>query len=417
MRPDTEAAPDDVAAFLARLTGLLLRSSGEGAALVERTVRHTARALGADASVLLVPDGAALTVGTRGDSRTVTLRGFPEVFRLDQVVALKPLVQDVGAGRIGVAEADRRLTAIESSRPPYPWWLKLLGIVLFTLGFAPLMQSTWYEVGATAVLGTVAAVLAVTADRIPRLATVLPLVVSTTVSVITVEVFARDASHGGPVLLMLPALFFFVPGDYLSAAAAELAAGYITTGAIRLVYSAFLLVQLYVGVLLGLFLTGTSTRALFDIAAASDLPRWALFLSWIVFTVGTLLAFAIPFRLLGLLLVLVYLTVAVQSLATKAIGETGGTFVAAAVLAAVTTRLTLRPHMPPRLVLLLPGFFTLTVGSLGMRGLTTLAGGYAIEGFRDLLKLVTIVTAIAVGLVFGAALAQPRVTSPSAEGG
>ncbi|MFJ7968799.1 threonine/serine exporter ThrE family protein [Streptomyces sp. NPDC096324] len=417
MRPDKEAAPDDVAAFLARLTGLLLRSSGEGAALVERTVRHTARALGADASVLLVPDGAALTVGTRGDSRTVTLRGFPEVFRLDQVVALKPLVQDVGAGRIGVAEADRRLTAIESSRPPYQWWLKLLGIVLFTLGFAPLMQSTWYEVGATAVLGTVAAVLAVTADRIPRLATVLPLVVSTTVSVITVEVFARDTSHGGPVLLMLPALFFFVPGDYLSAAAAELAAGYITTGAIRLVYSAFLLVQLYVGVLLGLFFTGTSTRALFDIAAASDLPRWALFLSWIVFTVGTLLAFAIPFRLLGPLLVLVYLTVAVQSLATKAIGETGGTFVAAAVLSAVATRLTLRPHQPPRLVLLLPGFFTLTVGSLGMRGLTTLAGGYAIEGFRDLLKLVTIVTAIAVGLVFGAALAQPRVTSPSAEGG
>ncbi|MFD5638917.1 hypothetical protein ACFWJM_32890 [Streptomyces sp. NPDC127077] len=79
--------------------------------------------------------------------------------------------------------------------------------------------------------------------------------------------------------------------------------------------------------------------------------------------------------------------------------------------------MSLRPHQPPRLVLVLPGFFTLTVGSLGMRGLTTLAGGYAIEGFRDLLKLVTIVTAIAVGLVFGAALAQPRVTSPSAEGG
>lgn len=243
----------------------------------------------------------------------MTLRGFPEVFRLDQVVAVKPLVQDVRAGRIGVAEADRRLAAIEASPPPYPWWLKLLGIVLFTLGFAPLMQATWYEVGATAVLGTVAAALAVAADRVPRFGTVLPLVVSTAVSVVTVEVFARDTAHGGPVLLMLPALFFFVPGDYLSAAAAELAAYYITTGAIRLVYAAFLLVQLYVGVLLGLYLTGTSTRALFDIAAASDLPRWALFLSWIVFTVGTLLAFAIPFRLLLPLLVLVYVTVGVQS--------------------------------------------------------------------------------------------------------
>ncbi|MFD5817262.1 threonine/serine exporter family protein [Streptomyces sp. NPDC127038] len=410
MTADTGATGDETAAFLARLTGLLLRSSGEGAGTIGRTVRDTARALDADASVLLVPDGAALTVRTGGDSRTVILHGVPEVFRLDQVVALKPLVQDVRAGRTGVSEANRRLAAIETSRPPYPWWLKLLGIVLFTLGFAPLMQSTWYEVGATAVLGTVAAVLAVAADRVPRFALVLPLVVSVTVSVITVEVFARDVSHGGPVLLMLPALFFFVPGDYLSAATAELAAGYITTGAIRLVYSAFLLVQLYVGVLLGLYLTGTSTRALFDIAAASDLPRWALFLSWIVFTVGTLLAFAIPFRLLLPLLVLVYVTVAVQSLATKAIGETGGTFVAAAVLAAAATRLALRPDRPPRLVLLLPGFFTLTVGSLGMRGLTTLAGGYVIEGFRDLLKLVTIVTAIAVGLVFGAILAQPADT-------
>lgn len=410
-----EAGPGEVVAFLARLTGLLLRSSGEGAVNVEHTVRHTARALGADASVLLVPDAAALTVTVRGEARTVTLRGVPEVFRLDQVVALKPLVQDVRAGRTGLAEAHRGLVAIETSPPPYPWWLKLLGIVLFTLGFAPLMQSTWYEVGATAVLGSVSAVLAVTADRFPRYAPVLPLVVSTTVSVITVEVFARDTAHGGPVLLMLPALFFFVPGDYLSAATAELAAGFITTGAIRLVYAAFLLVQLYVGVLLGLYLTGTSTRALFDVAAASDLPRWALFLSWIVFTAGTLLAFAIPFRLLPLLLALVYVTVGVQSLATKAIGETGGTFVAAAVLAAVTTRLTLRPKQPPRLVLLLPGFFTLTVGSLGMRGLTTLAGGYVIEGFRDLLKLVTIVTAIAVGLVLGAVLAQPA--HPARRGG
>ncbi|NUP22754.1 MAG: threonine/serine exporter family protein, partial [Streptomyces sp.] len=104
---------------------------------------------------------------------------------------------------------------------------------------------------------------------------------------------------------------------------------------------------------------------------------------------------------------LVYVTVGVQSLMTKLIGETGGTFVAAVVLTAMATLLARSPHRPPRLVLLLPGFFTLTVGSLGMRGLTTLAGGYVIEGFRDLLKLVTIVTAIAVGMVVGATLAGP----------
>ena len=404
----TAAPLDELTLFLARLTGLLLRSSGEGAELIEGSVRSAARSLGGEASLLLVPDAAALTVTAGDGTRTVTVRGFPEVFRLDQVIALKPLLTDVREGRLGVLEADRRLTRIENAPAPYPWPLKLLGIVLFSLGFAPLMQPTWYEVGSTAVLASIAAVLAIAADRLPRLEKVLPLVVSTVVSVVALEVFAREPSHGGPVLLMLPALFFFVPGDYLSAATAELAAGLITTGAIRLVYAVFLLVQLYLGVMLGVFATGTSTRALWDIAADSDMARWALFLGWIVFTFGTVLAFAIPRRLFWPLLLLVYVTVGVQSLFTKLVGEVGGTFVAAAVLAAAATLLARAEHRPPRLVLLLPGFFTLTVGSLGMRGLTTLAGGHPVEGFRDLLKLVTIVTAIAVGMVFGAALTERR---------
>ncbi|GAA2995508.1 hypothetical protein GCM10020229_05060 [Kitasatospora albolonga] len=406
-RPD-DAGLDRVTDFLRRLTGLLLDTSGEGAELIEHHVRATAEVLGAETDVLLVPDGATLTVTVRGRSRTVTVHGVPEVFRLDRLTALKPLLTDLAEGRTDLTEAERRLERIRTSPAPYPWWLKLLGIVLFSVGFAPLMQPTWYEIGTTAALSTFVAVLAVAADRRPRLTKVLPLVVAVAVSVLTLELFADDPARGGPVLLMLPALFFFVPGDYLSAASAELAAGHITTGAVRLVYSAFLLLQLYVGVLIGVLVTGTSTRALFDQAATSDLPRWSLFLSWIVFTVGTVLAFAIPLRLLGPLLLLVYLTVGVQSLGTKLIGEVGGTFVAATVLAAVATALARAPRHPPRLVLLLPGFFTLTVGSLGMRGLTTLAGGYVIEGFQDLLKLVTIVVSIAVGMVLGAALATPE---------
>ncbi len=317
----TDASLDELTLFLARLTGLLLRSSGEGAELIEDSVRSAARSLGGEASLLLVPDAAALTVTAGDGTRTVTVRGFPEVFRLDRVTALKPLLTDVRDGRLGVLEAGRRLTRIENAPAPYPWPLKLLGIVLFSLGFAPLMQPTWYEVASTAVLASIAAVLAIAADRLPRLEKVLPLVVSTVVSVVALEVFAREPSHGGPVLLMLPALFFFVPGDYLSAATAELAAGLITTGAIRLVYAVFLLVQLYLGVMLGVFATGTSTHALWDIAADSDMARWALFLGWIVFTFGTVLAFAIPRRLFWPLLLLVYVTVGVQSLFTKLVGR------------------------------------------------------------------------------------------------
>lgn len=410
---DGDAGFDRVAGFLTRLTRLLLRTSGEGSELIAREVTAAGRALGAEVSVLLVMDTATLTVtAPDGRARTVIVHAAPEVARLDRIAAVKPLVADVVAGRAGPVEADARLARIEAAPAPYPWWLKLVGIVLFSLGFAPLMQPTWYELGTTAVLATLAAVLAVASDRVPRLARVLPLVASLAVSVVTLGLFAGDPAHGGPVLLMLPALFFFVPGDYLSAAAAELGAGLITTGAVRLVYAVFLLVQLCVGVLLGAYVTGTSTTALFDTAATSDLPRWLLFASWTVFTVGTLLAFAIPRRFFWPLLALVYLTVAVQSAATKLIGETGGTFVAAVVLAAVATLASRGPERAPRLLLVLPGFFALTVGSLGMRGLTTLAGGHVVDGFSDLLELVLVVTAIAVGLVLGAILVPERKGGP-----
>ncbi|MEV5602607.1 threonine/serine exporter family protein [Streptomyces sp. NPDC052299] len=397
---------DALVGFLDRLTRLLLGTSGEGAEQVERSVTSAARGLGGTASVAVLPDAATVAVTSHGRSSAIVVRAFPEVFRMDRVVALKPLLDEVAAGRLDTRRADDRLAAITRATPPYPWWAKLLGVVLFSVGFAPLMQPTWYEVGSTAVLATAAACLAVAADRLPRLAKVLPLVAAVTVSLLALELFARSPAHGGPVLLMLPALFFFVPGDYLSAAAAELAAGYLTTGAVRLVYAVALLVQLYVGVVLGLVITGRPRQDLFDVAAAADLPRWVLFASWVVFTVGALLAFAVPARLLGMLLVLVYLTVGVQTGFTRLLGDLGGTFTAAVVLGAVATWLARRPGRPPRLVLVLPGFFTLTVGSLGMRGLTALAGGYAIEGFRDLTELVTLVTAIGTGLLLGAVLAQ-----------
>ncbi len=409
---------DDLSAFLARLTSLLLRSSGEGAYAIERAVVTSAQAFGGRASLVVVPEAAVLTVtAADGSTRAFSVHGFPEVIRLDRVAALKLFLADVEAGKLAVGEADRRLARIETALAPYPWWLKFLGVLLFSLGFAPLVQATWYEITTTAALGAIAAALVVTAIHVPRLSKILPLVVSVVISVVTIELFAGDPARGGPVLLMLPALFYFVPGDFLSASTTELAVGLITTGAVRLVYATFLLVQLNLGVLLGILVTGTSTHVLFDTAASTDLPRWAMFLGGIVFTAGTILAFAIPYRFFWILLVLVYITFGVQSLFTKLILETGGTFVAAVVLGAAANLLDRIPTGPPRLILILPGFFTLTVGSLGMRGLTALAGGYVIEGFQDLQKMVTIVTAVSIGLVVGIALTHTRTTTgPTAPG-
>ena len=336
--------------FLKRLTWLQLTCSGEGAEDIEGSVVDAARQLGGEASVLVVPDGATVTVDSHARSTTVGVRGFPEIFRMDQLASLKLLLRAVAFGEADVHEADRRLIEIIDSPPPYPWWLKLLGIVLFSVGFAPLMQATWYEVGSTAVIACLPAAMAVGATHLPRLEKVLPLAASTAVSLVTLEVFARSPADGGPVLLMLPALFYFIPGDYLSAASAELAGGYITTGAIRIVYATFLLVQLYLGVIVGLTLSGRPPRVLLDASAPADLPAWVLWGCWVPFTVGTVLAFAIPMRFLWRLLVLIYVTVGVQLLITRHAGEIGGTFAAAVVLGLAATWSARHSHQPPRVL-------------------------------------------------------------------
>ncbi|MFE0771693.1 threonine/serine exporter family protein [Streptomyces sp. NPDC058861] len=403
--PDPDALHD----FLRELARFMLRFSGEGAEGVDRIVRGVAGAYGGRAETVVVADGAVLSVTAGGRTLTSAVTAFPDVARLDRAVALKEFVERLRTERPALSGAAAGLRRIETLPSPVPRWARFLGIVLFAVGFAPAVQPTWYEIGTTAPLAALVAALTVLSERHPRLARVLPLLAATLVSLVTLGVLRPDAGHGGPVMIMLPALFFFVPGDLLSAAAAELVGGFLTTGAVRLVYAFVLLLQLYVGVLLGVAVTGTPTTALLDTTGDPDLSRWVIVASWAVFTLGLVLAFGVPWRAAGWLTGLVYPALGVQAAGTALVGEVAGTFVAATALAAVADLLSRRPGRPPRLVLFLGGFFTLTAGSLGLRALTSLAGGHVLHGFHDLMDFVTIVTTIAVGLIAGAALVPGRV--------
>jgi hypothetical protein len=61
------------------------------------------------------------------------------------------------------------------------------------------------------------------------------------------------------------------------------------------------------------------------------------------------------------------------------------------------------PRRPPRLLLVLGGFFVLTVGGMGVRGVTALMGGDVVNGLRTLsdflLQVPTVALAIAVGVL------------------
>ncbi|HEV2636421.1 MAG TPA: hypothetical protein VGX23_14820 [Actinocrinis sp.] len=142
------------------------------------------------------------------------------------------------------------------------------------------------------------------------------------------------------------------------------------------------------------------------------LPFWLVALSWIPFTLGLVLTFSARMRDLPWILGLTYLAWFVQLAITRWVGPTAGTFAAALLLAAAAGVLERSPDNPPRIVLIIGGFFALTVGALALRGLATLDGGHPIQGLNDLRSAITLTVALTLGLIVGAAPIQATSFRP-----
>jgi uncharacterized membrane protein YjjP (DUF1212 family) len=391
-----------------RIAALLLRSSGEGVVMLERAVGRVSRAFGVDVEMLVLPEQVLLTdVGTGDSARVAVVRSTPGLSRLDQVVELEALVSDVEQG-LTLPEASRRLDTVERSAPRWPWWLRVVGVVLFTVGFAPSVVATTGEVAATIILGTVMGVLLVSLEG-RRLEALTPFIGAFVLTLIAALLLTGLATRTGVVLVVVPALFIVVPGDYLSAAAAELIAGRITSGATRLVYAALVLALIVVGIAAAAEITGND-RLLTETPVEPTLPFIAVVLAWVPFSVGLVLAFNAPLAALPWLVPTVIGTFLVQQGATRLVGDITGTLAAGIALGAFAGIASRPPGRPPRLVLLLGGFFVLTVGGLGLRGATALLGDDIISGFADLRDFLVQMPSVAIALAIGV-LATERLPS------
>ena len=402
----------DVDRLLSSLTRFLLRHSAEGAFELRQTVQAVGRAYGARAEILALAEGAVLTV-KHPDAPDFhdTVRVGPELARLDLVTKAKFLVNRILSGELSAAAAAGELADLQSSRDPYPWWLRIIGAALFAIGFAPSVQPTWGDVAATALLGVVMGVMFVAAELLSGLRVLLPIIGTLVVAVIAFELLDAQHAAGGPVLLMIPGLFILIPGDLLCAASAEIAVGQFTPGAVRLAQAAVTLVQLAAGVVIAAELTGVGLRALSEPPTGQTLPTWVIAVAWIPFTVGLALTFNARMRDVPWMLLLVYVAWGVQevvlahSLVVPEEGETGATgavFLAAAALAFGAGVLETFRCLPPRGVTILAGFFALTVGAVALRGLTALAGTPTAQGFGDIRDATEETVALTLGLIAGA---------------
>ena len=398
-----QATEDELLELIGPLVDLLLTWSYEGTVRCESVVARVAARYGHTVDATFLADAAFVTVG----ERTLSFSREPVVPFLNQVTRMKALLAEIDRGGLSTREAAERLAEIRALRGRWskPW--QVLGLTLFSIGFGISVQSTWQEVGVSALTGFLVGLLVVAGQGRRRLSLVSPFLASVLVSSVVLVIFDHGWIDGGPIQLIVPALFYFIPGDAISAAALELADNRITAGAARLVYSLVVLLVLSFGALVATVLVDVPQSALFDVDVPGNLGTLEVWGGWVLFALGVMLTFSMLPHDFPWALGLVLFTAAAAELGVRTFGDPVGTFVGAVAMMAAALLLARKPSRPPAYVLYLGAFYVLTPGSHGLRGLESWVGGNPIAGVTGIATMFGMLIAIALGMLVAAAALGP----------
>ena len=399
-----KANADEVRALLRELSQQLLAWSWEGVVGYEEMVERVGRTYGyADTTVAMEAQLAMIKLEP-DEEMTFVKGGIPGIPPMAYTQTLKDLLADIYSGKLSVAEARKSLKALHDKEPPYPPFLNWLGVVIISIGFAVDVVGTWEGMLWAGITGMATGLAFVAADRVAGFGKIAQLVATFASGVIVMVAYKYGWTAAAPGLLLISSTFVFIPGDSISTQAYELSEGNWSAGVDRLFYSMIMLVLQVTGAFLAIALTGTAVAELFPSGPHDAFAWWAAYPGRFVFVIGILLAFNMSLKQFVPAVVTLWIVTAVAQVSTMAYGGVAGTFIAMTVGTILALWQARKPRSIPSFVLLVPIVFALSPGSHGLRQLETWVSGEKITGVHDLTTLVSVLLAIAMGMVVGRAL-------------
>jgi uncharacterized membrane protein YjjP (DUF1212 family) len=391
--------------FLAQL-GSAMNAAGESAPQADEHLRTIARRFGAPtARVSVLPSLVFVALGP-GEPPTLEERqwlGGP--MRLDQTQVLYELVDEAKQGVITPTEGLERLHAIVASPPPRGWPVLVLGVVVLTTGLSLVLRATPRDLLAAVAFGLVVGLLDRVTARSRSLQVVMPFLAAAGVSAATFAL-AEGGTLNTDYQAIIPPLVTFLPGVTLMVGLVELGAGESIAGASRVAAGTLMLLLLAVGIVAGTALVGPETEPI--AATAGRLGTWAPWVGVLVFAVGMLLYFSGRLSALPWLLVVLYGGWIGQLAGNALVGGYLSGFVGGLVITPLAFAVQRRPSAPPALVTLVPGFWLLVPGAIGLLGLTKVLGDDRTASVDDLGRGFGGILAIAIGALCGYSLLRWR---------
>ncbi|HSM16914.1 MAG TPA: threonine/serine exporter family protein [Gemmatimonadales bacterium] len=324
---------------------------------------------------------------------------------LDKLARLGDLLNEVGAGRQALADASARVDAID--RAPQPWgsFASMMGYVLVGLGLAPILGGGWADTLCATLFSVLVYGLVAWSGRLGAVATAwvpfsTALVVGALATVVKLWIPELNL-----VLVVLSAVAIILPGYTISLGVGELVAQHVVSGTENLVSGLICLAKQIAGGWLGIVAAASIVPV---VAAGPASPVRALWVQLLfpLLLVGLALAFQTARRDLPwavLVSGLAYLGImAGSSILDSNLGNLVGT-----VIAVVAAHLWSRRTARPSSIVLIPAIVMLVSGSIGFRGLASMAGGQVLLGAQQFLQMFVVAMTILVGISIGKIIVRP----------
>ncbi|MBO0676306.1 threonine/serine exporter family protein [Mycolicibacterium sp. S2-37] len=379
--------------FVAGL-GAAMASANYPVTMVRNTMVTASGAYGLDNQYLALPNYVQV-----GNSETGALSiAHPDRdLRFDQTFALSTLIGKAQRGAIDPVDGSAELERIWAMPMRFPTWVGVIGYALQSAGLALILQPAPLTLLLAVVFGTVVGVLSELGRRSDALAQLLPTICAFLVSLAAFT--AVDHLHLGDASLraLAPPLAAFLPGAAITLAVIELSSRQMVSGASRLVSGFMRIAQLAFGILIAAQVAGISDDHLIT-TPVNRIGPWAPWLGLVVYAVGGMLFFGPPNRFLPWMLLMLGTAYIGQVVGGAVLGSYASGFVGGLVLTLTAFAISHRPGTPATVSLILPGFWMLVPGSLGLMGVTELMGTDSTAVFAA--TLISMIS-IALGVQFG----------------
>jgi uncharacterized membrane protein YjjP (DUF1212 family) len=347
-----------------RRIGKGLVASGTAVGVVENTLIEITQSYGMHCEIVALPNVIMIELNQAEQRRVGFAVQQLTILQLDQVSEFVELIDRVKRKTISLSEASLQMDRILAKKPRFKAAIVMMGYVLSCIGLTLLYRPELRSIMVTGSAGILVGSIMLLLRKRPGFNLLLPVIAATVVSAFIFNLTRLGLIYG-PANLLISPLVTFLPGGLLTTGMIELASMHLISGSARLMYGAAVLLLLFIGISVGLNLSGLSSYQVYSYEAVS-FPWWAPLLGTALFGIGTFIRLSGANRDLFWMLLVLYIAMLGQYIGEQFVNSYFGAFLGASLMAVSSEFIARSPRRTPTLVSQTLAFWFLVPGARGL---------------------------------------------------